>query len=78
MTTEKTLHEISVYNLNGCVARIAENRRLLRIAKITGNKNDILKLTFQKNNLEKELEYHTFQKNNLEKELEYHNVKVSD
>lgn len=58
MTTEKTLREISADNHYNCILRIAENRRQLRIAEITENKNEILKLTFQKNNLEQELEYH--------------------
>lgn len=57
-STEKTLREISADNHFDCILRIAENRRLLRIATITGNKNDKLKLAFQKTNLEKELEYH--------------------
>lgn len=58
MTTEKTLQEISADNHYSCILRIAENRRQLRIAEITENKNEILKLTFQKTNLEQELEYH--------------------
>lgn len=58
MPTEKTLHEISADNHYNCILRIAENRRLLRLAELTEDKNEILKLTFQKNNLEQELEYH--------------------
>lgn len=63
MNTEKTLKQISIENLNNCINRIAENRRQLKIAKLIGDKNGVLKLTFQKQNLENELEYHLLKVN---------------
>ena len=60
----KTLKEISIENLNNCVIRLAENRRLLTIAEVTEDKNSILKLKFQQRNLEQEIEYHRTKVNN--------------
>lgn len=54
----KTLKEISIENLNRTIEMIADNRRLLTLAYVSNDNNAILKLEFQKQSLENELEYH--------------------
>lgn len=54
----KTLKEISIENLNRTIEMIADNRRLLILAYVSNDNNAILKLEFQKQSLENELEYH--------------------
>jgi len=54
----KTLKEISHENLTDAVTRLGENRRLLTIAEVMKDKNNILKLTFHREQLEAEMEYH--------------------
>jgi len=56
--TMKTLKEISHENLTEAVTRLGENRRVLTIAEVMKDKNNILKLTFQREQLKAEMEYH--------------------
>jgi len=54
----KTLKEISHENLTDVVTRLGENRRLLTISEVMKDKNNILKLTFQREQLKSEMQYH--------------------
>ena len=56
--TMKTLKEISHENLTNAVTILGENRRLLTIAEVMKDKNKILKLTFQREQLKAEMDYH--------------------
>lgn len=54
----KTLKELSIEHFNRTLSEIKENDRLIRIALITSNKNELLRLRFKSTQLKSTLEYH--------------------
>lgn len=60
----KTLHEISIDNLNDCVRRIGKIHQAMNEAEFMGNTSELSKLTFSLQSSESELEYHRNQVNN--------------
>ena len=59
----KTLKEISSENFNETINRFAENTRQITIAEVCEDKNALLKLKFQRQGIEQELEYHRIKMN---------------
>lgn len=58
MTTEKTLQQLSIDHLNNDIKSLAENTRLTNIAKTVNDKNKLLRLVMQKQELEVSIAYH--------------------
>ncbi len=57
MTTEKTLQQLSKDHLNEAVNDLAENTRQIRLAEFSNNKNLILRLRMQRNELKEKADY---------------------